>query len=90
MKISLNVDDNQFWQLISACDMAKEKYGENCEHMQTIADAIGKGKRFPLFAEGEAGVTAARRLAEEFARQQDKIDELKEMFLQAYEEGDEE
>jgi alkylation response protein AidB-like acyl-CoA dehydrogenase len=54
-----------------------ERMYEDEEQMRQIAEAIRQGQKVPLFALGEAGASAADRLAQQFASQRERAEQLR-------------
>lgn len=83
--MQLNLDDSEFWQLMGALDAAKNKYGEDRENMLSVAEYMREGNPYPMFANPQAAV----HLAEQFGKQQDDMEKLKEKLLDAYDDEEE-
>jgi hypothetical protein len=63
-------------------DIAEERYRDDALVMSSVEAQIRGGKDYPMFAPGDAGVAAARALAENLTRMSHEVRELREELLQ--------
>jgi hypothetical protein len=72
----MNFDTHEMDILGNALHVAARKYRQDQENMVQIATAIRQGQTVPMFAEGENGVRAADRLANQFSRQVEDVEAI--------------
>jgi hypothetical protein len=70
--------------IINALRTAAERYDADEQTFRQVAEDLRNGKSVPMFTTGDAGVVAAKRLADQFFRQ---AEETRAVLLKLEEEG---